>query len=103
MQNYKKIVNCEWKKCIIQKLFITLQKHIGIKDKMQVINGTILIISAIALYFVSFILTMTIGMGVISAGGTMLASGLAFFGIMAYVKTEITEFKNQVLSKEKEE
>ena len=75
-------------------------RNIGIKDKMQVINGTLLIVSAIALYFVSFILTMTIGMGVISAGGTMLASGLAFFGIMAYIKTEITEFKNQVLEDE---
>lgn len=75
-------------------------KNIGIKDKMQVINGTLLIVAAIALYFVSFILTMTIGMGVISAGGTMLASGLAFFGIMAYVKTEITDFKNTILEDE---
>lgn len=74
--------------------------NIGIKDKMQILNGTLLIVAAIALYFVSFILTMTIGMGVISAGGTMLASGLAFFGIMAYVKTEITEFKNTILEDE---
>lgn len=71
-------------------------KSIGIRDKWQIINGTVLIFSAIILYFVCFILTLTIGMGVISAGGTMLATGLAFFGITGYIKNQMIHFESRV-------
>ena len=71
-------------------------KSIGIRDKWQIINGTVLIFSAIILYFVCFILTLTIGMGVISAGGTMLATGLAFFGITSYIKNQMTNFETKI-------
>lgn len=71
-------------------------KTIGIRDKWQIINGTVLIFSAIILYFVCFILTLTIGMGVISAGGTMLATGLAFFGITGYIKNQMTNFETKI-------
>lgn len=71
-------------------------KTIGIRDKWQIINGTVLIFSAIILYFVCFILTLTIGMGVISAGGTMLATGLAFFGITGYIKNQMMNFETKI-------
>ena len=74
-------------------------KSIGIRDKMQIVNGTVLIFSAIILYFVSFALTLTIGMGVVSACGTMLATGLAFFGITSYIKNQMVNFEASVSDK----
>ena len=60
---------------------------------MQIVNGTLLIISAIALYFLAFAITLSIGFDVISAGATMLATGLAFFGITSYVKNQLIDFE----------
>ena len=84
-------------------------KDIGIRDKFQIINGTLLIICSIVLYFLSFIMTLTIGMGVVSACSTMLATGLAFFGITSYIKNQMNEFEtrmnhrvNELERKEKE-
>lgn len=74
-------------------------KNISIREKMQIINGTGLIISSVILYFVCFFLTMTIGMGVISAGGTMLATGLALFGITGFVKNQMVNFEAKVNNK----
>ena len=61
-------------------------KNISIKEKWQIINGTILVFSAIILYFLAFIITLSIGFEVVSAGATLLATGLAFFGITSFVK-----------------
>lgn len=84
-------------------------KDIGIRDKFQIINGTLLILCSIVLYFLSFIMTLTIGMGVVSACSTMLATGLAFFGITSYIKNQMSEFEtrmsnrvNELEKKEKE-
>ena len=77
-------------------------KNISIREKMQLINGTMLIISAIILYFVAFILTMTIGMEIVSAGATLLATGLAFFGITTYVKNQMVNFESKVEKQMKE-
>lgn len=71
-------------------------KNISIREKMQLINGTMLIISAIILYFVAFALTLTIGMEIVSAGATLLATGLAFFGITSYVKNQMIHFEGRV-------
>lgn len=71
-------------------------KNIGIREKMQIINGTMLIVAAIALYFIAFIVTLTIGFEIISAGATLLGSGLAFFGITAFVKNQMVEFETKV-------
>lgn len=71
-------------------------KTIGIRDKWQIINGTVLIFAAIALYFLSFALTLAIGMGVVSACSTMLATGLAFFGITSYIKNQMTSFETKI-------
>lgn len=74
-------------------------RDISIREKMQIINGTMLIIAAIILYFLAFILTMTIGMEVVSAGATLLATGLAFFGITGYIKSQMVSFEAKVNKK----
>lgn len=71
-------------------------RNIGIREKMQIVNGTMLIVAAVALYFASFLLTLTIGMGIVSASGTMLATGLAFFGITSYIKNQMVNFEAKV-------
>lgn len=71
-------------------------RNIGIREKMQIVNGTLLIVAAIALYFVCFALTLTIGMTIVSASGTMLATGLAFFGITSYIKNQMVNFEAKV-------
>ena len=77
-------------------------KEISIREKMQIINGTSLVFAAIALYFLSFLLTLTIGFDVISAASTMLATGLAFFGITSYIKSQLIQFEAKVNRKMKE-
>ena len=71
-------------------------KETGIRERMQIINGTVLVAAAIALYFIAFIVTLTIGFEIISAGATLLGSGLAFFGITAFVKNQMVEFEAKV-------
>lgn len=71
-------------------------KDIGVRDKFQLINGTVLIVSAIALYFLAFLITLSIGFDIISAGATMLASGLACFGIASFFKNQLVEFESKV-------
>lgn len=76
-------------------------KDISIKDKWQIINGTSLVFAAIILYFLSFALTLAIGFDVISAASTMLATGLAFFGITSYIKNQMIDFETKVNKKMK--
>ena len=77
-------------------------KDISVKEKWQIINGTVLVFSAIILYFVAFIVTLTIGFEVISAGATLLATGLAFFGITSYIKNQMVDFEVKVNKKMKQ-
>ena len=67
-----------------------------IRERMQIINGTALIFSAIALYFVAFIVTLTIHLEVVSAGATLLATGLAFFGVYGFVKNQLIDFETSM-------
>lgn len=71
-------------------------RNISIREKMQIINGTALVAAAIALYFIAFIVTLTVGFEIISAGATLLGSGLAFFGITAFVKNQMVQFESRV-------
>lgn len=73
--------------------------NIGIKDKMQIVNGTALVIAAIVLYFISFALTLEIGYNIITAGATLLATGLAFFGITSYIKNQVIDMQHEVSRK----
>lgn len=74
-------------------------KETGIREKMQIINGTVLVFSAIILYFLAFIITLSIGFEVVSAGATLLATGLAFFGITSFVKNQMVDFEAKVNNK----
>lgn len=74
-------------------------KEIGIREKLQLFNGTVLVFSAIILYFVAFIITMTVGLEVVSAGATLLATGLAFFGITSFVKNQMVDFETRMNDK----
>ena len=74
-------------------------KEIGIREKMQLFNGTVLVFSAIILYFVAFIITLSIGFEIISAGATLLATGLAFFGITSFVKNQMVDFEARMNDK----
>ena len=69
---------------------------ISIKDKMQIINGTLCVIGAIALYFIGFLVMLIGNMPLVSAGATLLAAGLAFFGIASYFKHKMSDFESEV-------
>lgn len=71
-------------------------KDISIKEKWQIINGTVCVFAAITLYFVAFLVTLSIGFDVISGGATLLATGLAFFGITSYIKNQMLDFETKV-------
>lgn len=71
-------------------------KDTPVKEKLEIINGTVLVAAAIVLYFVAFIVSLTIDLQVVSAGATLLATGLAFFGITAFVKNQLIDFEATV-------
>ena len=71
-------------------------KEICVREKFQIINGTLLILSAIILYFLAFLITLSIGFEIISAGSTLLATGLAFFGISTFVKNQLGHFEASI-------
>lgn len=74
----------------------TSWKELGIKDKIQYSMSVVLIIAAIALAFVSFLITLSIGAGVISAVALFLSSALAIYGISMYVKNSMADIQTQV-------
>ena len=74
-------------------------KEICVREKFQIINGTLLTLSAIILYFLAFLLTLSIGFDIISAGATLLATGLAFFGISTFVKNQMIHFEASINEK----
>ena len=74
-------------------------KEICIREKFQIINGTLLVFSAIILYFLAFLLTLSIGFDIISAGATLLGTGLAFFGISTFVKNQMIHFETSINEK----
>ena len=67
-----------------------------IKEKFQIMNGTVLVFAAIVLYFVAFLVSLTIHMEIITAGATLLASALAFFGLNSFVKNQMVDFEARV-------
>ena len=74
-------------------------KEICVREKFQIVNGTLLILSAIILYFLAFLLTLSIGFDIISAGATLLGTGLAFFGISTFVKNQMVNFEAHINEK----
>ena len=70
-----------------------------VKERFQILNGTMLVFAAIVLYFVAFIVSLTIHMEVITAGATLLATALAFFGLNSFVKNQMIDFEAKVNKK----
>lgn len=71
-------------------------KDISIKDKMQIFNGTTCVFAAIILYFVAFFIMFIDSFQLVSAGAMLLATGLAFFGITSYVKSQMLDFETRM-------
>ena len=87
------------KKKMIDDMINNTWKETGIREKLQIINGTLLTLSAIILYFLAFLITLSIGFEVVSAGTTLLATGLAFFGISSFVKNQMVHFEAHINEK----
>lgn len=66
------------------------------KEVIQYSTAVVMISSAIVLAFLSFILTLTVGAGVLTYVGEAFTGGLAIFGVATYLKNEVTEFKTEV-------
>ena len=70
------------------------------KDWMQYGSALFLIISSVVLAFVSFIVTLTIGAGVIGWGALSLSAALAIFGVGMYFQNQFitleTKLKSQI-------
>ena len=50
----------------------------------------------------AFIITLSIGFEIVSAGATLLATGLAFFGITSFVKNQMVDFETKIDKKIKD-
>lgn len=66
------------------------------KEVIQYSTAVTMIVSAIVLAFLSFILTLTVGAGVLTYVGEAFTGGLAIFGVATYLKNEVTEFKTEM-------
>lgn len=73
------------------------------KDWMQYGSALFLIVSSVVLAFVSFIITLTIGAGVIEWGALSLSAALAIFGVGMYFQNQFitleTKLKSQIREK----
>lgn len=75
---------------------ITHWSDLEVKDKIQYSMSVLLIIAAIALAFTSFLITLTIGAGVLSAMALFLSSALGIYGISIYVRNQVQEMRTEV-------
>lgn len=63
------------------------------KEMIQYGSAIVMIISAIVLVFVSFVLTLAIGNGVLAYVGEAFGSALMIFGIVNYFRSQFNDFK----------
>lgn len=66
------------------------------KDWIQYSSAIVLIVSAVAMGFISFFLTLDIGAGPLTYIGEALSAALALFGISVYVVNRFGQFKNEI-------
>ena len=66
------------------------------KDWIQYINATALIVSSIAIAFLSFLMLSDVPGGVNTYIGIAVSGGLAIFGVAAYMVNQVTQFKTEV-------
>ena len=68
------------------------------KDWMQYGSALFLIVSSVVLAFVSFIITLTIGAGVIGWGALSLSAALAIFGVGMYFQNQFITLETKLKS-----
>lgn len=66
------------------------------KDWIQYGSAIVLILSSIVIAFLSLILTMTIGAGVLAYIGEALSAALAIFGIGVYFANKMAQFQTDI-------
>ena len=66
------------------------------KDWIQYTSAMVLIASAIAMGFLSFILTLDIGAGPLTYIGEALSAALALFGISVYMVNRFGQLRNEL-------
>lgn len=66
------------------------------KDWIQYTTAMLLIGSAILIAFVSLLMTMAIGPGVLAYVGEALSAGLGIFGIGFYFANKMAEFQSDI-------
>lgn len=70
--------------------------------KIQYSMSILLIVSAIALVFLSFFIVSEVGMGVLSAATLFIGAALGIYGIGMIIKNQLTDMQVQVDKKIKE-
>ena len=73
------------------------------KDWMQYGSALFLIVSSVVLAFVSFIITLTVGAGVIGWGALSLSAALAIFGVGMYFQNQFITLETRLKSQIREE
>jgi len=66
------------------------------KDWIQYSMASLLIVSAVAMGFVSLLLTMEIGTGPLTYIAETLSAALAIFGIGAFVVKNVSDMKQEI-------
>lgn len=66
------------------------------KDWIQYGSAIVLILSGIVIAFISLILTMTVGPGVLAYVGEALSAALAIFGIGVYFQNKMAQFQTDI-------
>lgn len=66
------------------------------KDWIQYGSAIALILSGVALVFLSFLLTLDVNAGVNTYAGVAFSCALAIFGVSAYMVSQVASFKTQM-------
>lgn len=66
------------------------------KDWLHYVSAVALIVSAIAMGFMSFLMTLDVGTGPLAYIAETLSAALAIFGIGAYVVNKVGEMKREI-------
>lgn len=72
------------------------------KDWMQYGSALFLILSSVTLAFISFIVTLTIGTGVLGWGALSLSAALAIFGVGMYFQNQFITLETKLKQNIKE-
>ena len=83
--------------CAVIKQKSSIMKQ-NTKDWIQYASAIALIVSAIAMGFISFFLTKEIGAGPLTYIGEALSAALGIFGVAAFMVNQVTQFKTEVRS-----